>query len=116
MSWALPALRVGTDRSWRPQERSADGGAGCTWSEKLWPKSERPREGEAVHGSSHLDVAQDDIDVDLLLRQDDRSFIRACCFKDGVTAVPQVLADRHADQDIVFEDQDGLNLRRLTPV
>src|SRR5712671_6025766 len=49
-----------------------------------------PREGEAVHGSSHLDVAQDDIDVDVLLLQDDRSFIRACCFKDAVTAVPQV--------------------------
>src|SRR6266540_4371853 len=27
----VPALRVGADRSWRPQERSADGGAGCTW-------------------------------------------------------------------------------------
>src|SRR5215467_13264654 len=27
----VPALRVGTDRSWRPQERSADGGAGRTW-------------------------------------------------------------------------------------
>ena len=25
----VPALRVGTDRSWRPQERSADGEAAC---------------------------------------------------------------------------------------
>src|SRR6516165_9778636 len=27
----VPALRVGTDRSWRPQERSADGEAACAW-------------------------------------------------------------------------------------
>src|ERR1700704_3067741 len=27
----VPALRVGADWPWRPQECSADGGAGCTW-------------------------------------------------------------------------------------
>jgi hypothetical protein len=54
------------------------------------------------YSSRHLDVAQDDIDVDVLLLQDERSFIYACCFKDAITAVPQVLVDRLADQDLVF--------------
>ena len=57
--------------------------------------------------------SQHNIDLNFLLLQNSRGLIGAGGFKHAVAAVSKILADRHADQDIVIEDQDGVGPRRL---
>src|SRR4051812_27364249 len=72
---------------------------------------------EAVH-VRHLDVRENNVDVDLGLLEYDHRLVSADGLDDLEAALAEIARDHHAHQHIVIDDQDALQaiLNRLNCV
>jgi hypothetical protein len=66
------------------------------------------RQSEAINRPRHFNVAENDVHNRLLVHKYFHSFIGVGCLNNFVSAVPQVLRNRHPHQNIVLNNEDCL--------
>ena len=60
---------------------------------------------QPIHGPRHLDIGENDADVEAMFEDHDR-FVGVFCFDDVESAGLDHVDRVHADQELVFDDQD----------
>ena len=65
-------------------------------------------QGKSVRCARHFDVAEDHVDTDLGMLKNNQRFVPACCFDDLVTAAAEILGNRHPNENLVLDHEDGV--------
>ena len=59
-----------------------------------------------VHRAWHLNVTENYVNIGFLVQENCQCFVAIRSFNNPVSAISKILGNRHADQDVVLNDQD----------